>query len=365
MSATPSLAVLGAGAIGSSVAADLVDAGLDVVVVDQWPQQVEAIRRDGLRVEMPDRKLRARPQACHLSDLAALKPQLETVLVALKCYDTAWMTELVRPYLADDGVVVVLQNGMTNDVTASIVGRERTVGAVVELSAEIYTPGQVQRDTSREGTWFAVGELDGSVTPRLEEIAALLRHVAKVDITDNIDGAKWTKLVANSMTMGPFGLFGLRNWEAAALPGMFDISVRIGRESLEVGTRLGYRIEPIFGLTAEEFAGSSDEVLVTAMKTLLGHIGKSSTTAIVQDRLKGRRTEQEFITGHVCRKGREVGVPTPANDAVMQLARRVDNGELPMDVSNFERLQALLADSPADPPTNTVRPTSAPQTEVN
>ena len=65
--------------------------------------------------------------------------------------------------------------------------------------------------------------------------------------------------------MGPFGLLGLGNTEAAALPGMFEISVRLGKESLAVGTALGLRIEPIFGLRADEFAGSSEENLVTAM----------------------------------------------------------------------------------------------------
>jgi hypothetical protein len=135
---------------------------------------------------------------------------------------------------------------------------------------------------------------------------------------------------------------GLRNFEAAALPGMFEISVALGRESLAVGTALGYRIEPIFGLRADEFAGSSDENLVTAMKTLLGHVG-GGRTAPIHDHLKGRISEMEFIPGVVSRKGRELGIPTPANDAVVALDRMINRGELAMDPSNFERLQAMLA----------------------
>jgi 2-dehydropantoate 2-reductase len=338
----PRIAVVGAGAIGSSVAADLIDAGVDVLVVDQWPEHVEAMRRDGLRVVMPDREVAVSVQACHPTDLAALTAELDIAFLAVKCYDTRWMSELISMYLHADGVVVGLQNGMVNDAIAAAVGTARTVGSVVELSAEIYEPGPVQRDTPRSGTWFALGELDGAATPRVDRIADLLRHVARVGISDNITGAKWTKLVANSMTMGPFGLLGLKNWEAAALPGMFDISVRLGREALAVGQRLGHRIEPIFGLTAAEFAGSDDEVLITTMKTLLGHIGRSATTAIVQDRRKGRRTEQECITGEVVRRGRDVGVPTPASDAVMQIAHAIDRGDLPMNVDNLDRLKALL-----------------------
>src|SRR3990172_7414603 len=252
------------------------------------------------------------------------------------------MAEFIKPYLKNDGVVAGIQNGMNDDSIASIVGRERTVGCVVELSAEIFTPGLVKRNTTHKTTWFAVGELDGSYTPRVREIESILRNVGRCDVTNNIYGAKWTKLIANTMTMGPFGLLGLKNSEAANLPGMFDISVNLGKESLAVGTALRYRIEPIFGLRADEFAGSSDENLVTAMKTLLGHVGRGRT-APIHDHIKGRKSEMEFISGLVTRKGRELGIPTPCNDAVVEIDRRINQGEIKMDRSNFELLKDKVA----------------------
>jgi len=175
----------------------------------------------------------------------------------------------------------------------------------------------------------------------VREIESILGHVGRCDVTNNIYGAKWTKLIANTMTMGPFGLLGLGNSEAAALPGMFDISVKLGRESLAVGTALGYRIEPIFGLRADEFAGSGDENLVTAMKTLLGHVSRGRT-APIHDHIKGRRSEMEFIPGVVSRKGRELGIPTPGNDAVLEIDRQINTGQIKMDRSNFELLKTKI-----------------------
>ena len=189
----------------------------------------------------------------------------------------------------------------------------------------------------------SVGELDGFYTPRVKEIAALMGRVGRCDVTNNIFGAKWTKLIANPMTMGPRGLLGLTNGEASELPGMFDIAAKIGRESLAVGTALGRRIEPIFGLRADEFAGSNDENLMTAVKALLGHVGSRSRTAPIHDHLKGRKSEMEFITGVVSRKGRELGIPTPCNDAVLEIDRQINRGELKMDRSNFELLKARIA----------------------
>jgi 2-dehydropantoate 2-reductase len=335
------IAVLGSGAIGSSVAADLIDAGQDITVIDQWPAHVAAMQADGLHVTMKDREVRVPVRALHLCDMASANRQFDIVLLASKSNDARWMAEFIKPYLKSDGVLVGVQNGMNDDAIAAIVGRERALGCVVELQAELFTPGTIQRNTTRQGTWFTVGELDGAYTPRVREIASMMGNVGRCDVTNNIYGAKWTKLIANSMTMGPFGLLGLRNFEAAALPGMFDISVKLGKESFAVGVALGYRIEPIFGLRADEFAGSSDENLVTAMQTLMGHVG-GGRTAPIHDHMKGRKSEIEFLSGLVARKGRELGIATPGNEAVTEIDRQINSGQIRMDPSNYALLRSQL-----------------------
>jgi len=338
------IAVLGAGAIGSSISADLTKAGHDVTVIDQWPEQVEALKATGLRIQMPDGEVQTPIRALHLCDLASANLEFDIVLLAVKSNDDRWLAEFIKPYLKADGVLVGTQNGMNDDTLASIVGKNRVVGCAMELSAEIFTPGLVKRNTTHKTTWFAVGELDGLYTPRVKEIAALLGHVGRCDVTNNIYGAKWTKLIANTMTMGPFGLLGLGNTDAANVPGMFEVSVQLGRESAAVGAALGYRTEAIFGLRADEFAGSSDENLVTAMKTLLGHVSRGRT-APIHDHIKGRRSEMEYISGVVSKKGRELGIATPFNDAVVEIDRAINRGEIKMDRSNFDLLkQRVMGD---------------------
>jgi 2-dehydropantoate 2-reductase len=335
------IAVLGAGAIGSSIGADLTEAGYDVTIVDQWPAQVEKLKSDGIRVRMTDREVHVPVHALHLCDLASARLDFDIVFLAVKSNDHRWLAEFIKPYLKSDGVLVPTQNGFNDDSIAEVLGRNRVVGCAMELSAEIFTPGEVKRNTTRATTWFALGELDGYSTPRVKALAEILGKLGRVDLTGNIYGAKWTKLIANTMTMGPFGLTGLGNRDAAALPGMFDVSVSLGRESLAVGTALGYRIEPIFGLRADEFGGSGDENLVTAMKTLLGHVS-NGRTAPIHDHLKGRTSEMEYIPGVVSRKGKELGIPTPCNDAIVELDREINAGRLAMDPSNFDLLKARI-----------------------
>ena len=229
------IAVVGAGAIGSSISADMTHAGLDVTVIDQWPAQVEAMRTSGLTIRMPDQELKVAMRALHLCDLSSAKLEFDYVFLAVKSNDHRWLTEFIKPYLKADGALVPVQNGFNDDSIASIVGRERVVGCALELSAEIFTPGLVKRNTTHKTTWFGIGELDGHATPRLREIETIMRNIGNVEATGNIYSTKWTKLVANTMTMGPFGLLGLGNSEAANLPGMFEISVALGKESVAVG----------------------------------------------------------------------------------------------------------------------------------
>ena len=84
------IAVLGTGANGSCTAADLTKAGCDVVLIDQWPEHVEAMRANGLRVNMSDRELHVPVRAYHLCDVCALNQTFDVVLLAMKAYDARW-----------------------------------------------------------------------------------------------------------------------------------------------------------------------------------------------------------------------------------------------------------------------------------
>ncbi len=341
------IAVLGTGAIGSSVAADLAKSGREVTIVDQWPAHVETINARGLRIMMSDDDFTVRVPAKHLCDLAASNDLYDLVLLAAKSYDTRWLTEFVKPYLAPDGVMVGLQNGMNDEAIASIVGLERTLGCVVELSAEVFTPGLVQRNTTRNSTWFGFGELDGSYTPRLREIEAMMRCTAKISLTANITGAKWTKLVNSSMILSVFGMLGLQSWQATDIPEVFKLCIRVGKETIAVGAACGLEIEPIFGFTAEQLLGSTDETVEKLLRAVLGHLGPNARKArgvVLQDYLKGRRTEVESLTGVVVEAGRKAGVPTPANAAVLEVNRMIREGRLQAAASNIAIVERILED---------------------
>ncbi len=336
------IAVLGTGANGSSTAANLTDVGYDVVLIDQWAKHVETMRENGLLINMPDEDLHVQPRAYHLSDVCTLNEKYDVVFLMAKAYDTRWMCEFIKPYLQDDGLLVGIQNAMTVDDITDVVGPSRTLGCVVELSSEIFTPGIVQRNTPPEKTWFGIGSVDPSTAGREAEIEEILRNVGKVSISPNILSAKWMKLVVNTMCLGPFAMLGLTLYEAIQLPGVRDFISRVGTEALTAGQEMGYTIEPIFGLTPDDIK-DTNSLLDKMLDKLVKDIGPSARDSVLQDHLKGRYSEVDMINGLVVEEFEQRGLAAPANVAVAEITRQIQAGELEPDPANLELAQKMVA----------------------
>lgn len=332
------IAVLGSGAIGGSIGADLTLAGLDVVLIDPWAAHVDAMKAGGLCVALPDRELVAPVRALHLCEVAALTAQFDIVLLAAKSYDSGWLAEFIKPYLKTGGVLVCVQNSLNDEWVAPVIGYTRDIGCTLELSGEVFTPGIIQRNTDHRKTWFGLGELNGRITPRLREIETIMRHAGRVTLTENIWGLKWTKLINSTMMLGTLGVLGLNACEATR-PGVVDLLIKVGREGVAVGRALGYATEAIFGMPAEAFAGATDDVLRKNLETIVGFIGKKARGVVLQDFIKQRASEAPYFNGLMAEKGRAAGVPTPYNDAVMTLVGRIERGECVPGLAHLEFLQ--------------------------
>ena len=333
---TKKIAVLGTGANGSCIAADLTNAGLDVVLIDQWPAHVEAMRANGLKVSLrKGGEIHAKVRAHHLCDLASMNQPFDVVFLVCKSYDTRWHAELIKPYLKEDGFVVGVQNGMTAEVIADVVGPARTLGCVVELSSFCFTPGEINRNTDNEGTWFGLGGFDDSNVGKEAEIVPLLSHVGTVEVVENILAAKFMKLVLNAMALGPIAM--IDGDLAGDLPeGTNEFMMRLGEEAIAVGDALGHPIVPICGLTKEEIEGSNRplQTIIDRVNHDIGVGGGANTT--LQDHIKGRFSEVDDINGFVVAEGAKRGVSAPANAAIVEVTQRIYSGELKPDSTNLK-----------------------------
>ncbi len=335
------IAVLGTGANGASIGADLTRAGHDVVLIDQWPENVAAMRQNGVRVEMPESTLVTPVQAFNLCDVCTFKEPFDVVLMVLKAYDARWAAHLIEPYLKSDGLLVGVQNGMTADIIAEVVGPERTMGCVLEISSAMFNPGVVTRDSPHDRSWFALGSVSPKVKGRENEVAELLRCSGAVDVVENIQATKWMKLVSNATTLVSTAVLGVSIHEAAAMPEMRAIMVRSGQEALDVGAALGHPVLPIFGLKAEDVRQTNHLVDKLLNVLLAGFTLPSTKTTVLQDWMKGRHSEVNDLNGLVASLAKKNGAAAPVNAAIVELAHQIENGKLKPNLDNLALLQQL------------------------
>jgi len=345
MENTLRIAVLGTGANGASIGADMIRAGHDVTFIDQWTAHVEAMRADGLTVRLPDEVQHTRPAAFHLCQVAEMREPFDIVFLSVKTYDTRWSAELIRPLLHEGSIVVGLQNGMTIDDVGEIVGAGRSVGAVLGIAANMFEPGIVERQIPPAGTWFTIGTMTGAHHPLLEAAAAALSASGTVEMTGDIRSAKWMKLLANIPEMLPSAILGVPLLSAVEVPGIRDVMDAASREAYDVARRLGIEMVPIFGKTAADVP-DSDQYAIDLLDAVLESYSLPDTrVAVLQDWMKGRRAELDAFSGHIAAQSRRLGVATPVNDGILQLAQRIEAGELAPGLENADLLRRTLTDT--------------------
>jgi len=349
------IAIMGVGAVGSYLGAFIAHTGADVTLIDQWPAQVASINVSGLKVEGSQGPFTARALALHLHEVQGSISLFDLVIIAVKSYDTLWAATLMEPYLKADGRMVSAQNGFNDASIASIVGYRRTIGCVMsQIGVAIWEPGVVTRHgepgRNRGHDVFRIGELSGPPSPRADRLAQLLSHIDGARTTTNLLGERWAKLSTNCMgnpvnAMSSLGSHGQADMEEARL-----LKILIAAEAVRVGRALNYHIESVGGLDASAWLHANETSCFKELDHRLATKGQTDWhSSMGQDVLKGRRTEIDHLNGLISRKGREVGVPTPVNDATVAMVRQIDAGLIspsPQNVVHVLRQSEPATDKP-------------------
>jgi 2-dehydropantoate 2-reductase len=337
------IAVLGTGANGAGIGADLARAGLDVTFIDQWPANVEAIRRHGIRVEVGGSMQVTPVRALHLCEVATLVAPFDAVLIIMKAYDTRWACELIKPYVAPTGFVASVQNGMTGSAVVDVMGEDRGIDAVIEITSAMYEPGLVERHSTKERSWFAVGAPSPAAKKHVPVAAALLRHAGAVEEVDDVRSPKWMKLVLNAGELVPSAILDLSIVDCARIDKMRPIMIRAGDEALRVAREEDIEIRPIFGMTGNA-AAHPETFMETILDELVAHYVKPhSRSTFLQDWIKGRRSEVGEVNGLVVERLAAHGLRAPVNQALVEFAGDIERGVRQRGMDNLEPLLQRIA----------------------
>ena len=296
------IAIVGTGAMGSVYAGLLGDAGHEVWAVDRWEEHVEAIRKNGLRLEGKSGDRTVRINAT--TNVAEVGGPCDLVIIATKAMHVNPAAESARTLVGPETVALTIQNGLgSGEKVAGIIGADRVIlGVVGGFGASIKGPGHAHHHGME---LVRLGELNGPVTPRLEAVADVWRDAGfNVKTFDDIDQLVWEKLICNVCFSGVCAMTEMTLGEVMADENAWRVASGCATEAFLVAKARGTHLvfdDPV------EYVHKFGSKMPDARPSML------------LDHLAGRASEIDAIGGAIPPEGEKYGVPTPYNTVVSSL----------------------------------------------
>ena len=297
------IAIVGTGAMGSVYAGLFAAAGHEVWAIDRWREHVDAMRRNGLRVEgaSGDRTVRVN---------ATTQPRdagpCDLVVLATKAMQVSEAARDLRPLLGVETPVLSIQNGLGGpDAAASILGKDRVmVGVVGGFGASMRGPGHAHHNGME---LVRLGEFGGPITERLRKVEDAWKSAGfRVKLFDDIDQLVWEKLLCNCAYSGPCGITERTIGEVMGDPDLARISAACAAEGFRVAKKQGVKL------------GFDDPV---AYIRDFGSKIPNARPSVLLDLLAKRRTEIDVINGSIPRVAKDLGMEAPVNETITGLVQ--------------------------------------------
>lgn len=344
----PRVLVVGVGGIGGVLTAHLARARSEqceaIVALSTNEQIVHAIERDGMRVRGSGEPFSVRARVVH--EIPKSERPFDLVLLATQPPQVEDAARKALPFLAADGAMVCLQNGLCEQRIERIAGPSRVLGAVVAWGASMLEPGSYER-TSSGG--FTLGRPDGSDDDRVHTLASILDCVGPVKLTSNLAGVRWSKLAINSAisTLGTLG--GDRLGPLLRRTIVRRLALEIMSETVEVARVEGVRLEKVAGtldldwlaLTPAERRGALSIALKHALLIGVGAKYRRMRSSMLSAIERGRVPAVDFLNGEVVSHGAARSVNTPVNARATERVHALARGEAK---PGFDQIEALARD---------------------
>jgi 2-dehydropantoate 2-reductase len=297
------IAIVGCGAMGSVYAGLFASAGHEVWAIDRWAEHVEAMKKNGLRLEGKSGDRTVKVNATTETKDAGL---CDLVVLATKAMHVASAAESAKALLGKDTPVLSIQNGLGGPETAAeILGRERVmVGVVGGFGASMKGPGHAHHNGME---LVRLGEFGGPITPRLKKVEETWSGAGfKVKVFDDIDQLVWEKLICNCAYSGPCALADGTISQVMSDPDLSNVSAACASEGYAVAMKKGVTL------------GFTDPV---AYVRDFGSKIPNARPSVLLDLMAKRLSEIDVINGSIPRVGKQVGVAAPVNETVTALVK--------------------------------------------
>ena len=319
-------AIYGAGSLGTVLGAYLTKNGADIDLINRNAAHIAALRKNGAHIT---------GTVNFTVPVRAMLPEemtgiYDVIFLMTKQLNNRETVTFLKDYLAKDGLLVTLQNGIPEDGIAEIIGPERTVGCVVEWGATLSAPGECVLTSAPDSLSFHMGAMPGIPQARLEQVKALLEHMCPVELETNLPGVRWSKLLINATFSGIGTVIGGTFGDVTANPAARDLAADCMKEVIDVGRAAGVTFAPVQGKDILKLFYWTTPVKKAFAKILMPIAMKKHAAiepSMLQDLKKGKPCEIEAINGVVCAWGKKTGVPTPVNDWIVRTVLDIQDGK--------------------------------------
>ncbi len=340
------IAIYGAGAMGTVLGAFLTAGGLPVTLVTRNEAHVAGLNKDGATIVCEaDGVTKNIP--VHAVTNAEMGEGYDIVFLMTKQRQNAEIIEFLLPKLAKNGIICTTQNGLPEENIAKIIGKDRTYGCVASYGARLDCGGRVALTSKIEASKVVVGgyENDNAKTDLLVEILSYAGkytgNTAFAVRTDNLAGARWSKLCINSAFSGLSVVMGQTFGQIARGVRSKKIALEILRECMDVANAHGVTLENMSGYDMQKWLGRRGffktafalTVLPVAMRK-----HKRLLSGMLKDVQNGKKCEIDYINGAVSQAGKAVGVPTPLCDQIVEIVHGIENGLYEITKENLDFL---------------------------
>lgn len=293
------ITILGAGALGCYFGAHLQRGGHEVTYVARG-SQLEALQAQGVRVEAPGREF-AVDKVRAVGTLAEAGA-FDLLLFTIKNYDVATVAAELPAVMGPGSVVMSVQNGVAAPgILAEAVGEARVLPGVVYMPADIKAPGVVRVTAELQGLLF--GEYAGPPTARTRAIfEALSVEGLRVTLADDIWRTLWEKFIMLS--------------SFAAICGVTRLDIGPIRATRETRALLRQLVEEVAAVAHAEHPSVAEDIAESAFGLLVDNLPAAAHASLLDDLQRGKRLELDWLSGEVIRRGKKLGIDTPAHGFV-------------------------------------------------
>lgn len=327
-------AIYGAGSLGTILGAYMTAKGEDIDLINRNKAHVEALRENGATITGTV-SFNQKVKVLFPEEMEGL---YDIIFLMTKQQANAEVVTRLKDFLAPDGVIVTLQNGLPEPGIAEIVGEERVLGCTVAWGATMTSPGVSELTSSPDSLTFSLGSISGKKVPHMDEVKRLLELMGPVEVDPNFIGTRWSKLLINASFSGMSAVLGCTFGEAAADRRSRKVVQQLIKECIDVCAAGGIRIEPVQGkdiVKLLDYHGPVKKAISNFIIPIAIRKHARLKASMLQDIEKGKKTEVDAINGAVCAFGRKVGCPTPANDTVTDIIHCIEKGELTPSYDNL------------------------------